>query len=69
MRKLIPIRQHPANCDPRARLVVEDRRAGWAVYSVTGGYVLITEGLAVDGLFPSAQAACSAVIPNANNPG
>lgn len=64
--KIIQASAHPSNLDPAAALVASDRgNCDWAIYSVTGGFVLtLRDGRAVDGLFPT-QTAAEAAIPAA----
>lgn len=59
--QMIPISEHPSNLDRTARLVLESVHDRWSVYSVKGGFVLITKGRAVVGLFPTDVAARDAL--------
>ena len=56
MINLIPLTAHPACNDPDARLVTSSVRRD-AVYSTSQGFVAVYMGAAVEGFFPSLNAA------------
>jgi len=58
----IPIKNHPSNLDPTARLVSGPREE-YSIFSVRGGFVAcVGANMALEGLFPSEAAARTAII-------
>lgn len=58
---IIHIEAHPSNKDKTAALVESDRNLDWSIYRVTDGYCVTIRGQrAVEGLFPTKQAAMDA---------
>lgn len=58
----IPIAEHPSNLDAAVRCVREDRAGNWIVYAIKGlGFVLISNGMATVGIYPTEAAALAAL--------